>query len=73
MQIQREKFFALTASLAGFRPGAGRTIEVGDEAASEGSTATTSPGATATTTASASTRGGATPGSRGRPFANGSG
>ncbi|MFZ6178363.1 hypothetical protein [Nannocystis pusilla] len=62
MQIQREKFLALTASLAGFRPDAGRTIEVGDAAASEGATETTTPGASST--ASASTTGGATPGSR---------
>ncbi|MCY0992745.1 hypothetical protein OV203_36735 [Nannocystis sp. ILAH1] len=64
MQIQREKFFALTASLAGFRPDAGRTIEVADEAASEGATATTAPGASSPATASTSTTGGATPGSR---------
>lgn len=64
MQIQREKFLALTASLAGFRPDAGRTIEVADAAASEGATATTTPGASPSSTASASTTGGATPGSR---------
>ncbi|WP_434417165.1 hypothetical protein [Nannocystis pusilla] len=66
MQIQRDKFFALTASLAGFRPDAGRTIEAADEAASEGATRATTAGAsaTATATASASTTGGATPGGR---------
>lgn len=64
MQIQREKFFALTASLAGLRPHAGRTIEAADEAASEGATATATPGASPSSTASASTTAGATPGSR---------
>ena len=64
MQIQREKFLALTAALAGFLPDAGRTIEVADAAASEGATSATSPGASSPATASASTTGGATPGSR---------
>lgn len=64
MQIQREKFLALTASLAGFRPDASRTIEAADAAASEGATATTTIHASPSTPASASTTGGATPGGR---------
>ncbi|WAS97118.1 hypothetical protein [Nannocystis punicea] len=60
MQIQREKFFALTASLAGFWPNAGCMIDLGG-VATEDSTTTTPASTTATT---ASTTEDATPAPR---------
>ncbi|WP_096326349.1 hypothetical protein [Nannocystis exedens] len=50
MQIQREKFFALTATLAGFWPNAGCVINLGGGTATDGSTTATTTGTTTTTT-----------------------
>ncbi|MDC0666838.1 hypothetical protein [Nannocystis radixulma] len=61
LQIQREKFFALTASLAGFWPNAACTINLGGGTANTGEstagTTTTTTTTTGTTTTGTSTTG----------------
>jgi hypothetical protein len=57
MQIQREKFFALTATLAGFWPNAGCVINVGGGTASAGTTTTTSTSTSATTSTTGTSEG----------------